>query len=84
MSKITTHNEKGFLLPDSIQSMAAYHMKIKPDGIAVFRIHDCNGGIRLWNDLTKPEEVHEMCEKLRTLGAAAIRFAHVIDEMYNI
>jgi hypothetical protein len=84
MNEITTYNEKGFLLPDSPRSMSAFHAKIKPDGKALFSIHDCNGGIRLWNDLADPEQVHEMCEKLRTLGAAAIRFAHVIDELYNL
>ena len=84
MDKVTTYNEKGFLLPDSPRSMAACHAKIKPEGTALFSIHDCNGGIRLWNDLTDPEQVHEMCEKLRTLAAAALKFAHFIDKTYNL
>jgi len=36
------YNKKGFLLPNSINSMAAYHIKIEPTGIYKETFHDCN------------------------------------------
>lgn len=78
-----TYNQKAFLLPDCIRSMAAYHGKVKQDGVAVFRIHDCETGIRLWNDLTDPEEVPEFIAKLRTLAAGANEFADFIEKNYT-
>jgi len=78
-----TYNKKGFLAPDSIRSCADYHAKILPDQRAIFRFHDCNAGVRIWNDLTNPEEVEEMIGKLRELGTAALTFANFIQENYS-
>jgi chromosomal replication initiation ATPase DnaA len=83
MKLITTYNKKGFLLPDSIRSMAAYHAKITHDNLLIFRINDCNRGIRLWNYNTDPEEVAEMAAKLRCLANAANEFADFIETEYR-
>lgn len=77
-----TYNKKGFLAPESIRSCADYHAKILPDLRAIFRVHDCNTGIRVWNDLNNPEEVQEMINKLRVLGTAALSFANFIEDNY--
>ena len=82
MAQMELYNRKAFLLPDSPRSMAAFHAKIKPDGRALFSIHDCNGGVRLWNDLTNPEEVTEAVQKLRCLAGAASEFADFIEKNY--
>jgi hypothetical protein len=74
------YNRKAFLVPDSIHSMAAYHAKIFPDGKYIFRIHDCNTGIRLRGDLNDGDQIHEAIEKLRTLENALFAFKkHIID-----
>lgn len=62
-----TYNQKAFLAPKSILSMAAIHAKIKPDGTAIVRISDCNQSIRIWNDFNKKEEKIEMIEKVDML-----------------
>lgn len=79
---IVTYNEKGFLLPNSIKSMAAYHAKIMVDGKYLFRLHDCLGGIRLQGDLTDPGDVPEAIDKLRSLAKAANDFANHIEKNY--
>ncbi len=75
--------EIGFLLPDSIRSAAIYHAKIMEDGEYMFRIHDCNGGVRLRGNITDPEQVTEAIDKLRCLARAANEFADFIEENYN-
>lgn len=80
---IKQYNKKGFLLPDSIKSMAAYHAKIMPDGKYLFRIHDCVGGVRLVGDVTDPVDVRESVEKLRCLAASASEFADFIESNYK-
>lgn len=62
-----TYNQKSFLAPNSILSMAAVHAKIKPDGTAILRISDCNNCVRIWNDFNTPEGKIEMVEKLDML-----------------
>ena len=62
-----TYNEKAFLAPKSILSMAAIHTKIKPEGIAILRISDCNQSIRIWNDFNTKEGKIEMIVKLDML-----------------
>ena len=80
--EIKQYNKKGFLDTDSIRSCASYHAKILPDLRAIFRIHDCNTGVRIWNDLNNPEEVTEMIGKLRILGTSALSFANFIRDNY--
>jgi len=82
MAVMKSYNKKGFLAPDSIRSCANYHAKILPDLTATFRIHDCNTGVRIWNDLNNPEEVKEMIDKLRSLGISALLFADFIENNY--
>ena len=77
------YNKKGFLLPDSIKSMAAWHAKIMPDGKYLFRIHDCITGIRLQGDLTDKDDVREAVDKLNRLSLAAREFAEFIAENYT-
>ncbi len=80
---IVTYNKKAFLLPDSIRSMAAFHAKIMPDGLYMFRVHDCLTGIRLIGNVTNPEEATEAVAKLRSLAQAAVEFADFIDHNYG-
>jgi hypothetical protein len=62
-----TYNQKGFLAPNSIRSMAVVHTKILKDGIAIVRISDCNNSIRIWNDFNDAEEKKEMLSKVDNL-----------------
>lgn len=62
-----TYNQKAFLAPKSILSMAAIHAKIKDDGTAILRISDCNNSVRIWNDFNNKEEKIEMIEKVDML-----------------
>ena len=71
---IRTYNKKGFLVPDSIYSMASFHAKIYPDGQYRFRIHDCNNSIRLIGKLDSIESIDEAIEKLDTLQSAVMDF----------
>lgn len=61
------YNEKQFLLPESPNSMACYHAKIDDKYNMKLTIHDCNGSIRLHNDLNSPEGVREAIDKLTVL-----------------
>ena len=79
---IKTYNKKGFLLPDSIRSMAAFHAKIMDDGEYMFRLHDCIGGIRLRGNANNPEEAKEAIEKLRCLAGSANEFADFFEKHY--
>ncbi|GHV13561.1 hypothetical protein FACS1894169_00830 [Bacteroidia bacterium] len=78
--KQMSYNEKRFLLPKSPNSMACYHAKIDADGKMKLTIHDCNGSIRLHNDLNTPEGVREAIDKLAALetGIHQLR-RHIID-----
>lgn len=76
------YNKKGFLVPDSIRTMAAYHAKIMDTGEYMFRIHDCNGGIRLRGDVFDRDQAVEAVEKFRALSSASERFADFIDHFY--
>lgn len=69
-----TYNQKAFLAPKSILSMAAIHAKIKPDGTAIVRISDCNQSVRIWNDFNNREEKMEMVEKVDMLINQLIHF----------
>ena len=77
------YNKKGFLANESILSMAAYHAKLFPDGTYIFRIHDCNGGIRLRGDLNNENEVKEALQKLKVLEDALREFRCHIDRHYT-
>lgn len=69
-----TYNQKSFLAPNSILSMAAIHTKIKPDGTAIVRISDCNNCVRIWNDLNTKEGKIEMVEKVDMLINQLVHF----------
>jgi hypothetical protein len=84
MKDIIPYNQKAFLLPDSIRSAAMYHAKIMADGEYMFRIHDCNDGIRLRGDITDPEQIKEAVTKLRCLARAADDFADFIFDNYIV
>ncbi len=73
------YNKKAFLLPDSINSMAAYHAKLFADGRYMFRIHDCNTGIRLIGELKEEQDFIDAFEKLTALTTACFEFALHID-----
>jgi len=77
------YNIKAFLSPNSEWSMSCFHAKIHADGIAQFRIHDCNQGIKIWNDLNEIGQTKEMVEKLLTLSDAAKEFAEFIKQNYS-
>lgn len=62
-----TYNQKAFLAPNSIRSMAAVHAKILKDGTAILKISDCNTSIRIWNDFNDLEEKKEMLIKIDNL-----------------
>ena len=80
--KYHSYNQKAFLATDSIRSCASYHAKIRTDLNAIFRVNDCNDGVRIWNNLNNLEEVIEMINKLRVLGKAALGFANFIEDNY--
>lgn len=67
--KLKEYNKKGFLLPESILSMAAFHAKVYPAPRAEYqlRLSDCNQTIRLWGKLEKKEDFLEAFEKLDNL-----------------
>jgi len=76
------YNKKGFLLPNSILSMACYHAKVKENGEYQFRLHDCNIGIRLIGDLNDPTQRDEAVEKLFQLALAATELRNFIITNY--
>lgn len=69
------YNKKAFLLPDSINSMAAYHAKLFPDGKYVFRIHDCLSGIRLTGELKQESDFLDAFQKAIELSSGLMDFA---------
>jgi hypothetical protein len=78
------YNRKGFLAPTSIRSMASFHAKIFPDGSYMFRIHDCNSGIRLRGDLNRCEEIEEAVQKLISLESEVRKLREHIEKNYTI
>lgn len=83
MKRITTYNKKAFLLPDGIDSMAAYHAIIRTNGEYRFRIHDCLTSIRLHGNVNSPEATADGVTKLRCLARAAAEFADFIESNYT-
>lgn len=79
-----TYNEKGFLLPDSMNSMSSFHGKVNPDGTYRFSIHDCHTSIRLRGDLNTLEGVQEAVAKVETLEGALRRFRAFIELRYDL
>ena len=69
------YNNKSFLAPESILSMAEIHTKIKQDGTAILRISDCNKSIRIWNNLNNRGETIEMLFKINTIQEVLSDFA---------
>ena len=69
-----TYNQKIFLAPDSINSMAVIFTKIYKSGIAIIRISDYNKTIKLWNDLNEPEQVKEMMLKISNIQLELEKF----------
>lgn len=62
-------NEKIFLLPDSIKSMAAVHIKIHEDRSQYqIRISDCNDTVKLWGGVDDEQELIDGIEKLSNLA----------------
>ena len=78
-----SYNQKEFLAPTSIRSCSSFHAKIRPDLTAIFRVNDCNDGVRIWNNLNNPDEIQEMINKLRVLGTASLSFANFIEDNYT-
>ncbi len=82
--KIKHYNKKEFLLPESINSCALYHAKIREDGTCMFRIHDCITGIRLVGNVTSPTDVEEAKAKLLKLEQGVKEFREFIDLNYSL
>ncbi len=78
-----TYNQKGFLLPISPRSMAAYHAKVQEDGIYKLTIHDCEGSIQLWGDLNDPEQLKEAEIKLMRLIQGIHQLKEFIIQEYS-
>lgn len=78
------YNEKRFLLPSSPNSMACYHAKIDDDGKMKLTIHDCNGSIRLHNDLNTADGIQEALDKLTALEAGISSLRHEIIRRYRL
>jgi len=77
-----TYNKKNFLLPKSINSMAAYHAKVYEDGTYRFRIHDCITGVCLRGDLNTNEGVQEAYNKAEALIEGLQGFKDFIFQNY--
>jgi hypothetical protein len=75
------YNKKGFLLPDSIDSMAGYHAKLFPDGRYIFRIHDCITGIRLIGELRTEQDFIDAFNKTKELALALTDFAFHVERL---
>jgi len=75
------YNNKGFLCPDSIHSMAAFHAKIYENGEYRFRIHDCITSIRLIGKLETEQDFREAFQKTSNLALALTQFAFHVDTL---
>lgn len=67
-------NQKFFLLPGSITSMAAVHIKVynNPQRKEYqMRISDCNNAIKLWGGISTYDELEDGIQKLSNLIDAA-------------
>lgn len=64
-------NHKIFLAPNSLESMAAVHVKIKPDNTYQLRISDCNRTIKIWGNTDSKAGLVEGIEKMRHLRQMA-------------
>lgn len=80
---IITYNKKAFLLPESINSCALFHAKIKEDGTYMLRIHDCLTGIRLVGNVISPTDVEEAKAKLLALENGVREFREFIESNYS-
>lgn len=69
-------------MPESINTCALYHAKIKEDGTYMLRIHDCLTGIRLIGNVTSPTDVEEAKIKLLNLEKGIREFREFIDLNY--
>jgi hypothetical protein len=83
------YNEKGFLSPDDIHSMASYHAKLYPvdkTGISSyqFRIGDCYQVISLRGSLTTEEEFNVAINKIENLEKAALVFKNHLSFQKNL
>ena len=68
-------NKKKFLVPDSILSMAAVHIKVHNTTERreyQMRISDCNGAIKLWGSIDSNEALEEGIEKMDSIISAAM------------
>lgn len=83
--KLKQYNKKGFLVPGSMFSMAAYHAKIYPAPRSEYqlRISDCNNAIRLWGRLETPGDFAEAFRKLETLQKAVCALQAELSFQYN-
>lgn len=79
---MVTHNNKGFLVPQSHRTMSSFHAKVMEDGIMKFTIHDCKSSIQLHNDLNDPEQLNEAMQKLSTLASAVVELQDFIYQNY--
>lgn len=58
-------NTKKFLVPESIQSMAAIHIKIHEEKNEYqFRIADCNRTVKIWGNTHNREALQEGIDKM--------------------
>ncbi len=67
-------NAKRFLVPNSITSMAAVHIKTYESGDRSeyqFRLADCNRTVKIWGKLDDPEQIQEGIEKMQAIIQAA-------------
>jgi hypothetical protein len=61
-------NTKKFLVADSIQSMAAIHVKIHEDKNEYqFRIADCNRTVKIWGNTHNRECLQEGIDKMTSI-----------------
>jgi hypothetical protein len=75
------YNRKGFLCPESIHSMAAFHAKIYENGEYRFRIHDCLTSIRLIGKLETEQDFAEAVLKCDNLAKALYDFSRHVEKL---
>ena len=87
-----SYNEKNFLSPGDIHSMAGYHAKLYPiDKTGVtsyqFRIADCYHTISLQGTLTSDDEFNKAITQISNLEQALNKFKHHLitekNSLYN-
>ena len=86
--EIEKYNRKGFLLPDSIDSMAGFHAKLFATGPHrgeyIFRIHDCITGIRLRGQLESINDFDDAIEKMERLASALLSFSGHLEKLKSL